>query len=346
MGLFSNVGSSLGSIVNLGTFGLIGSSGPGTAFMDTLAGKPGDFGREYNVNQEAFAATPQQQQFLEDLQRQYYGNVPGQAEEFYKNISAADLQNARMLADQNANAMASQMASTRGVQNPVLLARQIQEQGALQGQQNAANLTEQQLRSAAGAAGIKSEERQNLQNTMANQANLQQQSNIAGENARFNAFSDYEKRKVDAIQGARESQAQIIGGLGQAGASIAGAKSDINMKQNIQPGQADIKSMLDSLSPYSYEYKSQPGVPQSGIMAQDLERTPAGQGMVVDRPDGKYVQPNATTMLAADALNNERLNNIEDFLKIFENSGEYKKQLNDNINKSQAFLKLLETARA
>ncbi len=346
MGLFSNLGSGVGSLVNLGTFGLVGSSGPGTGFMDTLSGKPTDFGREFNPNQAAFAATPEQQAFLTELERQYYGNVPGQAEQFYKNISEADLMNARRAAEENQAALASQMASTRGVQNPVLLARQLQDQAAQAGQQINAQLGEQQLRSQAGAAGMKQQERQDLLNALANQANVQQQANIGLEGLKQQSFADYEGRKTGALQAARQGQAAIIGGLGQAGATIAAGKSDINLKQNISPGQGDVKAMLDTLSPYSYEYKDQPGVQQAGIMAQDLERTPAGQGMVVNTPEGKYVRPNATTMLAADALNNDRLNNIEDFLKIFENSEEYKSQLNDNINKSQAFLKLLETARA
>ena len=72
---------------------------------------------------------------------------------------------------------------------------------------------------------------------------------------------------------------------------------------------------------YSYEYKPEfqgdPGAapgPQVGIMAQDLEQTPAGAGMVEEGPDGmKRVDADRVAMASAGAISEilERLKRLE-----------------------------------
>ena len=88
-------------------------------------------------------------------------------------------------------------------------------------------------------------------------------------------------------------------------------KSDVNVKSNIQ--QTSASDVFRQTPGYSYDYKpefaNRPGAkegPQAGIMAQDLEKTPAGSTMVSQGPDGvKSVDTQRLPLLQAAAMNEQ-----------------------------------------
>lgn len=69
------------------------------------------------------------------------------------------------------------------------------------------------------------------------------------------------------------------------------ALSDYRAKTNINYADADIEELLTHITPYIYEYKN----PKHGEhryispMAQDLEKSKIGRGLVVETPEGKMV---------------------------------------------------------
>ncbi len=60
--------------------------------------------------------------------------------------------------------------------------------------------------------------------------------------------------------------------------------SDARAKKDIKEGGKDMQTFLNEVAPYNYVYKDpQNGVgPQTGVMAQDLEKSQVGKQMVVD----------------------------------------------------------------
>lgn len=90
--------------------------------------------------------------------------------------------------------------------------------------------------------------------------------------------------------------------------------SDKNQKKDIKP----IKSFLDNLKAYKYEYKN-PDIKGAGkgehisVMAQDLEKSDIGKTMVKNTPQGKMVNygKGYAVILAAQADLNKRLNELE-----------------------------------
>lgn len=86
-------------------------------------------------------------------------------------------------------------------------------------------------------------------------------------------------------------------------AMMAMAVSDRDAKKNIKYSPGEIDSFLGNIRPYSYEYKNpQHGQgPQIGVMAQDLEKSIAGNDIVEQSPDGmKMINiPKAVGLLMA-----------------------------------------------
>jgi hypothetical protein len=93
------------------------------------------------------------------------------------------------------------------------------------------------------------------------------------------------------------------------------AMSDENVKQEIKPADTDLRSFLQPLGAYSYEYKD----PKHGVgrfvspMAQELEQSEIGKSAVIETADGKMVDYGrlAGIQLAATAMVNKRLNSLE-----------------------------------
>ena len=106
---------------------------------------------------------------------------------------------------------------------------------------------------------------------------------------------------------------------GPGGASgTTGSASDEKVKTEVEPGDKKVKELMDSIHAYDYTYK-EPDMPGRGHgrfvspMAQELEKTELGRSAVKDTPNGKMVDYGKMlgAMLAADAVNNERLNKLE-----------------------------------
>lgn len=101
------------------------------------------------------------------------------------------------------------------------------------------------------------------------------------------------------------------------GLQMPAVKSDERKKFGLSDAANPISHMLENLRPVSYEYK----VPQRdgagrqyGVIAQDLERSPMGDSMVMDTPQGKMVDTRKAAMgsLAALSEHHDRLTALED----------------------------------
>jgi len=112
----------------------------------------------------------------------------------------------------------------------------------------------------------------------------------------------------------RQQAAQ--GGMMAAAGNLVTMISDVRAKEKIKGGGGAVRDILDTISPYSYDYKAgkgDGGKDVVGIMAQDLERTPQGASMVTDTPEGKAIDAGRATQLnlAASADLNRRLSDLE-----------------------------------
>jgi hypothetical protein len=130
---------------------------------------------------------------------------------------------------------------------------------------------------------------------------------------------------ITAAQGQNQanqalSQGQIIAGVGKAaddtaykvGGSML-AMSDARAKKDIK--KFDSKKFLDKVVGTKYQYndpKHGQGE-QTGVLAQDLEKSPEGAALIVETPEGKAVDyaKAGPLMLASIAGLNERLNEVE-----------------------------------
>lgn len=90
--------------------------------------------------------------------------------------------------------------------------------------------------------------------------------------------------------------------------------SDKRMKSNVRDGSKDIEEMLDALSPKTY---NKLGREETGVMAQDLERTP-GAGMVKDLGGIKGIAMSPTETLAIAAYQQDKMNEQEERIKALE----------------------------
>ena len=115
------------------------------------------------------------------------------------------------------------------------------------------------------------------------------------------------------------SDVSKAGGIGSyakgIGTQVAGFFSDENLKTDINEADNEIDEMLDKLSPYSFEYKDKKHGEgkQTGVMAQDLEKSKAGKNMVVDTAEGKAVDVKKalSTIMASQARLSQRLKDLE-----------------------------------
>ena len=116
--------------------------------------------------------------------------------------------------------------------------------------------------------------------------------------------------------GAMAGMGTMIGGGGASAALIAA--SDINFKTDIR--RFDSKAFLNTIIGYTFVYKDvRHGTGrQSGIMAQDLEKTDVGKELVIDKPDGKYIDYSKSggLIMACLADIHDRLSKIEAMLEL------------------------------
>lgn len=286
MGFLGDVGNAFGGIL-----GGLGS---------TMRGESTAVGPAYKPNEEPFKTDPRQGRYLAYLEGQAYG---GAAPSVAETLIQSQTQKA-------GEQMAGAIGSTRGVQNPALLARQA-----------AAINAEQVQQAAAQGAAIRAQEQQAAQQSYGDEMARQQQNLMNLEAMKANIASGQQSLEYQAAEGGRQRQSQFIGGLMGAGATLGAAASDIRVKENIAPGTApardyldyQYKKMLDQAQPYTYDYKNKSDGQgkQIGVMAQDLEKSPLGQGMVETKDGKKQINANISTILAGQAMLNDRLNKIE-----------------------------------
>ncbi len=105
---------------------------------------------------------------------------------------------------------------------------------------------------------------------------------------------------------------QIVG-IGSAGVK-AYATSDKNAKKNIK--SAKIMGFLDVINPVSYDYKSEEFGPKGkryGFLAQDLEKTPQGKSVVVEKDGRKQIDIGQAVLLMMGSMAemNKKLKDLE-----------------------------------
>lgn len=101
----------------------------------------------------------------------------------------------------------------------------------------------------------------------------------------------------------------LLGGGQQLGTAL-GTRfiSDKRMKSNVRDGNSEIQQFMDALSPKTY---SKMGQQETGVMAQDLERSREGKKMVQEVAGVKTVKPDFNKVLASIAQLNNRINKLE-----------------------------------
>lgn len=102
--------------------------------------------------------------------------------------------------------------------------------------------------------------------------------------------------------------AGLISAGGGIGGQIGQMVSDERMKSNVRDGNSDAKAMLDALSAKKYDKF---GEEEVGIMAQDLEKSKAGDKMVEEVEGVKTIPKGFGEVLAAMANLNDRLSKLE-----------------------------------
>jgi hypothetical protein len=102
--------------------------------------------------------------------------------------------------------------------------------------------------------------------------------------------------------------AGLISAGGGLGGQIGQMVSDERMKSNVRDGNSDAKAMLDALSAKKYDKF---GEEEVGIMAQDLEKSKAGDKMVEEVEGVKTIPKGFGEVLAAMANLNDRLSKLE-----------------------------------
>ena len=126
-----------------------------------------------------------------------------------------------------------------------------------------------------------------------------------------------ESQKLDyrtmVAQGkAQQKQANV--GLATTALATLASFSDRRIKSDVRDGSKDIEQMLDALSPKTY---NKLGREETGVMAQDLERTP-GAGMVKDLGGIKGIAMSPTETLAIAAYQQDKMNEQEERIKALE----------------------------
>lgn len=123
---------------------------------------------------------------------------------------------------------------------------------------------------------------------------------------------------------ATESTNSVLGAGATAGATVGAAAllapvvSDRRAKTNIIPADDIVRTFLDELAPYSFEY-IEPDAPGAGpgrhvgVMAQDAERSEAGAAIVFDAERGKMIDTRRGVglLLASVAHLNRRVRELE-----------------------------------
>jgi hypothetical protein len=188
------------------------------------------------------------------------------------------------------------------------------------GNQQAAQLrAQEQLAAMGGMADMANTQAQmNMQQQLAYEQMLQQsqmaQMDASQQQNQFQLQRDFAQQQANRDFGLGIADRFIGGGMGAA--QTAAMFSDERVKTNAQPGGLQASQAVGSLTPTTYQYKSPeygPAGTRIGVMAQDLERSPAGAQLVQNTPAGKTVDVagGMSLALAASADQEKRLRMLE-----------------------------------
>jgi hypothetical protein len=137
-------------------------------------------------------------------------------------------------------------------------------------------------------------------------------------NSYMNNWSGLQAQSAANTQNSLQQQGlqnQEIGGVLQGGAIAALALSDKDAKEDIKPADKALGLLVEKIEPKSFDFKdeSEGEGKHYGLLAQDLEKSPAGKALVVETPKGKAVDLKKAVMtsLALHSTLSKRLKDLE-----------------------------------
>lgn len=309
-------------------------------FFQSLIGKTdaeiadAEFAGGYDPNDTRQRGIQQGQQVWEG-QNQLAGSLQGTIAGTTPSVAEAQLQ-AGQRAQQNQ--LASQTASARGMNR-----LQAQRDAMTAGVESGARLNEQQ-------AALRAQEVASAQGQLGGLYGTQQQAGLAQQGiASGEATAQMQAQQaVNQARFEQEKANQLAGGNFFKGLVGAGAQaammSDIRAKEDVErigtgneladalmairsmrergsePDPFERASRMDGVEPYRYRYRddaaermgTDTGM-RTGVMAQDLERNPYTEDVVVDTPDGKALDRDRAigASLAASAGLDKRIRRLE-----------------------------------
>jgi hypothetical protein len=240
--------------------------------------------------------------------------------------AAANAQRQEFLTQENARLGGNREAILRGEQmrsggnntGNRLTAQLLEGQGsAARGNQNAltsANLVQDSQMKALGGIGGFTGQLQNRASAldaikMFNSQNIMNAANAG--NQALGGVTSNQQFNAGNQQGTNQALLGLLGsGIG--GAARGVAASDERLKTNIKKADIDIEDFLDRLKSKKFKYKGSENQ-KTGIIAQDLEKSRVGKNLVVEAPEGKYVDldESVPVLMSAVANLNKRLRDLQ-----------------------------------
>lgn len=197
----------------------------------------------------------------------------------------------------------------------------LQTQASTTNATNATNLntTQGQLTNAANLANAANQVTTTGQNITEQQNAAANTLSASGQTIQGDAATLDANTKLQAAQISADSQekAALYGAAGSALSVLNPLKpSDRRLKKNVSRGDGDAQDLLDHLTAKSFDYKNPShgrGGRETGVMAQDVERSRAGRTFVRDTAKGKELDPVAGfgSVLAMLSTMNDRMKKLE-----------------------------------
>ena len=130
-----------------------------------------------------------------------------------------------------------------------------------------------------------------------------------------NGAISQQQLQMAALTGDRDFLGNMLNAGGGAIGGLATLFSDENLKTNIEDAEPALRTFLDNLSAYEYDYKDKKHGAGRYVspMAQDLLKSDIGRSMVIEKEEGLAVDYGRGfgALLAAQASLNKRLAKIE-----------------------------------
>jgi hypothetical protein len=173
-----------------------------------------------------------------------------------------------------------------------------------------------QQQSAGQAATLRAQEQQAAMSQYANALQAQQNTEAQRQIALGNTQLGMTNAETGRFEQKRQAQSQGLGNIAGMAMGAASIFSDERAKTDVHDAERDVAEMFQALHAKRFEYKSGMGEPGEhvGVIAQDLERTPAGRTLVEHDTDGmRTIDPQRALMslLAAGADIYDRLRRLE-----------------------------------